>query len=75
MTLLKNCPFCGSEIFDGEDTLYPSGIVWSENEDGVRYYTSGRDPESMCWNIVCKCGCTLDGDSKEEVIDKWNNKL
>lgn len=86
---LESCPFCGHEPLmeiDPDDILYPNGIFWREHPDpeiGKHYIGRSQwNPETdhACWNIVCQpnhggCGVTMDGDSFEDVIDKWNTRI
>ena len=80
---LSNCPFCGHSFHDDlSDSLYPSGTVWRETENGKTYH-SWRDQiegDSSCWKIICNeceggCGVEMVGDTKEEVIAKWNRRI
>jgi hypothetical protein len=58
MIYLKPCPFCANTMYlDDTDTIYPIS--------------------STMWSIVCSesyggCGCTMYGDTKQSVINKWN---
>ncbi|MGZ8924493.1 MAG: hypothetical protein ACXW2E_01285 [Nitrososphaeraceae archaeon] len=59
---LLNCPFCGfhPDIND-EDCIYP------------------LNRERTLWNLVCYetgggCGASVLGDTKEEVITRWNTR-
>ena len=81
--LAKPCPFCGMEINPNDpDLVYPSGIAWEDSNEGYRIYhrrCHQYPKENWCYNVVCNesyggCGCTMSGDSKEEVLDKWNNR-
>lgn len=70
-----------------EDTLYPTGIYWVYDEglDLTHYlYRSDIDPSKHTksgpvWGIHCAtvyggCGVELSGNSKKEVIKKWNTR-
>lgn len=77
---LKPCPFCGHEPQDLRDALHPSGIRWRE-DNGFRHYISHDDPRDgeQCWDMGCLeheggCGASISGDSREEVITKWNRR-
>ena len=80
---MKPCPFCGHAVdLDDGDTLYPTGVGWLENDDGFRTYHSFREvpKEQRCWGIHCPttaggCGAEISGDSREEAIEKWNNRV
>ena len=84
---LKPCPFCGMQSeLHWEDTLHPSGEAWREDtRSGVvyRYYIGRNDYRGyhgLCWDVHCAavyggCGATITADSKEEVIQKWNERL
>jgi hypothetical protein len=80
-TLLP-CPFCG-KVPDMEDfdTLYPSGIGWKDHEDGTRSYHFAMDvpKEQWCWLLHCfangGCGAEMRGDSRDEVVTKWNTRV
>lgn len=80
MTLL-NCPFCGAELDANDpDTLHKSGS-WRNYDDVGREYLSTFDlrADGFCYEINCPtiyggCDATMSGDSKEEVIEKWNTR-
>jgi len=83
-TQLKPCPFCGFNFSkDLVDILYPSGIYWRENSEIGGEYIGFKDmlpTDHTCWKIVCNgtmggCGAEIHGDSKEEVIEKWNTRI
>ena len=83
----KPCPFCGMQSeLSWEDTIHQSGEAWREDmRNGVlyRHYIRRNDPRGyhgLCYDINCAtvyggCGVTMDGDSKEEVIEKWNRRF
>ena len=86
---LKPCPFCGmTSDTEWEDTLHPSGVGWREDmftgdEIPLRHYL-GRDRQDQwqgaCYEIHCNviysgCGVNISGDSKEDVIEKWNKRV
>ena len=85
--IAKNCPFCGMRNNLDIDTLYPSGIGWIDEEElgqGFRHYVSVHErhlpKEQWCYKVVCNesyggCGATMHGDSKEEVVEKWNKRV
>lgn len=84
MIKLSHCTFCGKHPPDDLiDTLYPSGTYWHE-EDGYRFYSHISDSDAatsgnLCWTMNCTenlggCGANINGDSKKEVIDKWNRR-
>jgi hypothetical protein len=80
---LRECPFCGKEVYKDDifDVIYPCGTRWRE-DDGHRHYISANDPrEAMgrVWKMQCTdnhggCGAEVTGDSLEEVIEKWNRR-
>lgn len=74
---MKFCPFCGYIDNNFEDSLYPTATVWKESERG-KYYGSREnlsDYNGEIWNYCCgQCDATLYGDSKEDVIQKWNER-
>ena len=84
---LKPCPFCGMQSHqDWDDTLHPSGSGWRELQFGetkIRHYMGRKDYhkwEGACYEIDCAetyggCGVNITGDSKEEVINKWNRRV
>ena len=79
-----DCPFCGFAFpKDLIDNVYPSGTCWIEEEDGFRHYvhrTDVRQKHGQCYKVVCQehmggCGASIDGDSYEEAIEKWNTRV
>lgn len=77
------CPFCGHKAdLDDDDTLYPSGIYWRET-DGIRHYIllrNRQDGDGQVWGMHCPevaggCGAEIDGDTKEEALEKWNRRV
>ena len=85
--LLKPCPFCGMDWNDPSDlidTLYLSSswvYVWNNNRImGREQVRAGYEHADFhIWNIICGehnggCGATMEGKSKEEVINKWNKR-
>lgn len=83
MLKLKPCPFCGKELdLNDPDTVYPNGIYWRDTEEYGRVYFGGMTAESdgRCMQIVCSdvsggCCAEMHGDSLEDVVDKWNNRV
>lgn len=78
----KHCPFCGKGVdFEDEDTLYPTGAYWRE-EDGIRHYfrrSASRPGDGRVWGMHCPtpaggCGAEIRGDSEEEALEKWNRR-
>lgn len=79
------CPFCGKEVdLENPDTLYPSGIYWRWDEDlKMRHYIRFKDKQigdQPCWQLLCPetaggCGVEIHGDTKEEVVAKWNKRV
>lgn len=81
---MKPCPFCRKEMDANDpDTLYPNASYWQEDENGITHYVGNKDRKEdyhQCWNIVCSqsaggCGAEISGDTKEEVLAKWNNRV
>lgn len=80
--VLQPCPFCGMTPPDDlSDTLYPSGIVWTDHEQGFRSYSSFKDNPTgdRCYSMNCTtnlggCGAEVHGDSKDEAIAAWNRR-
>jgi hypothetical protein len=81
-TLLP-CPFCGTElnIKNEEDIIYPDGIGWKDHDNGMRSYHKFIEVphQQWCWGIYCSvifggCGAEMHGDSREEVVLKWNTR-
>ena len=78
---LLPCPFCGKKVDKNlVDTLYPTGRGWIE-EGRLRYYVSYREApkEQWCWQMRCPevsggCGAEIHGDSRSEVMAKWNTR-
>lgn len=87
---LKACPFCGGKLNKADaDTMYPTGTMWADHEDGSRYYFSEGlyrgiesqmpNPEGRCVLVQCAenyggCGAEIHGDSEQEAIEKWNRR-
>lgn len=82
-TTMLPCPFCGKEVdLDCPDTLYPSGIVWVNDEECYRFYGTRKQypvPDGHCYTLHCNngvgCGAQMHGDSAEEVIEQWNRRI
>ena len=83
---IKPCPFCGYQIdITDEDTLYPDGTYWYDVPEFGRVYKNINDLDlsisyGRCWGIHCQpiyggCGASIDGDSEEEVIAKWQSRI
>ena len=80
---MKDCPFCGKAVdMDNPDTLYPNGTGWKLRYNGITTYHSFREvpQEQWCYSIHCVltsggCGVEMVGNSKQECIDKWNNRV
>lgn len=77
------CPFCGKPVDpEDPDTLHPTGSGWRDDEvEGFRTYHRYTDvPKAQwCWGMHCPttaggCGAEISGDSKEEVLAKWNRR-
>lgn len=77
------CPFCGKAVdMEDHDTLYPSGIGWSDTDHPpFRTYHNARHvpKEQWCWSMNCPtpaggCGAEMTGDSREEALKKWNRR-
>ena len=83
--LLLPCPFCGHEVEDPADALHPTGTRWFD-VDGRRYYVGRKmsypacyEAEGDVWGLGCLgheggCGATVCGDSRAQVIEKWNRR-
>lgn len=80
---MKPCPFCGKKInLEDHDTFYPTGIGWKDIGGGFRSYHSVEEvpSEQWCYKIVCAvtsggCDAEISGDSKNDVIQKWNRRV
>lgn len=85
---LKKCPFCGHKIQDVIDSVHKTGIYWSYNPEldvklfgtdcQMKHY-SAKQTDNPCYRITCLeteggCSASIDGDTLEEVIDKWNTR-
>lgn len=81
----SNCPFCGFKFpKDLIDNVYPTGTFWIEEDDGFRHYVHRNDvdyskPHGPCYKVVCQthmggCGATIDDDSYEAAIERWNRR-
>ena len=85
MADLLPCPFCGKKPnLTDQDTLYPSGIAWRQNEElGMRTYhrfADRQEGDGMCYGMHCPdtgggCGAEIHGDTREEAIAKWNKRI
>ena len=87
--ILKPCPFCGwcpATELDIPDSLYPSGKWWADSRyygDVIRTYRrhAERQPgDKPCWVMRCNdnaggCGASIEGDSEDEVVAKWNRRV
>jgi hypothetical protein len=81
---IEPCPFCGHKPnMSDPDTCYPTGHYWRyDAEVECRIYVSQAemiegDGRVYCLNCVGTsggCGVQMLGDSKEDVIAKWNNR-
>lgn len=72
---LKPCPFCNNTIYGDEEDIHPTGLTWKyDQHKRAKIYGTRKDFKNTCWNIVCVCGATMQGDSKEEVITQWNTR-
>ena len=86
---LLKCPFCGSMLDQHDsDTLHRSGIVWRDvmvGDDLIRQYKFRSpalpwEPQGETWELHCNviyggCSAQLSGDSREEVIAKWQRRV
>lgn len=81
--IILPCPFCGcSHDAKDPDVVHPNGIGWLDHEEGFRHYLSARGllQANWCYVVNCPeiyggCGAQMSGDSKEEVIAKWNTRF
>lgn len=84
---ISPCPFCGHTGYDIRDFLHPTAQGWRDDpfgEEGkpFRHYMRYNDPRvchGQVWEMGCLeheggCGATMTGDSREEVIAKWNRR-
>ena len=79
---LLACPFCGHLPQDWQDFLHPTGRAWRD-DDGMRHYMRWDDPRGthgQVWELSCLeheggCGATMTGDSRQDVLDKWNRRV
>lgn len=80
-TIVKNCPFCGYAVdVTDPDTFHPNSVGWVIT-DGIKHYVSFRQvpKEQWCYVLRCPeiyggCGAEINGDSKEECLNKWNKR-
>jgi hypothetical protein len=77
------CPFCGHKVdLEDDDTLYPSGTYWREEEDGLRHYVNHKErrlDDKPLWGLHCPepaggCGIKVYGHTREEAIERWNRR-
>lgn len=84
---IKPCPFCGHTPLDEMDFLHPIGTGWrddpiGDNDTMMRHYMRMNDPRGVhgqVWEMNCLeheggCGASMHGDSREEVVAKWNRR-
>ena len=79
---MKDCPFCSkTPDLDEPETVHPSGIYWRLTEFGREYISRNAITRDCfpCWVFNCVesaggCGAEISGDSKEEVLEKWNRR-
>lgn len=79
---LLSCPFCGHTPQDWQDFLHPTGQAWRD-DDGMRHYMRWDDPRGthgQVWELGCLeheggCGATMTGDSRQDVLEKWNRRV
>jgi len=81
---MKPCPFCGFQVEDHVDMVYPSGIYWMF-VDGYKSYMNfqsslGHPGCGICYQVFCNpvmggCGANMTGDSKEEAIENWDRRV
>jgi hypothetical protein len=78
----KPCPFCGHKVdLEEPDTVHPSGLYYRVS-DGIKHYvrfSDRKEGDSPCWVMNCGeiaggCGVEIHGDSKEEVLGKWDRR-
>lgn len=82
MLELKSCPFCGHVIYDIQDALHPTGRGWRVDDD-IRHYLPAKESHRFhgeVWSLNCLeneggCGVEMNGDSREEVIEKWQRRV
>ena len=76
---MKPCPFCGTEVdLNDDDVLYPNGFGWRQEEENMREYCIAREvpKEQWCYSLHClDCGVEMKGDTRQETIDKWNQRV
>lgn len=81
---LLPCPFCGHThpVDDQADVIYPTGAWREVNEGYIIYFPYyQREPDDgLVWSIHCVecsggCGAEISGNTKEEVIKKWNTRV
>ena len=73
---------------DINEILHPSGTVWRTIfDDGdstpiieYDFYKNREESDNLCYQINCPeiyggCGAEMHGDSKDEVIAKWNTRV
>ena len=76
------CPFCGMRVSDDLiDTLYPTGLYWRDTELGHVYPLRDQvlPDDNPIMGLHCNesyggCGVVMQGDTKQEVIRKWNRR-
>ena len=58
--IFKPCPFCGNDL-NAQDYM-------------DTLYPSNRD--ATLWQVVCQlCSATMLGETKEEAVESWNNRV
>ena len=82
MKQVKDCPFCGLQVdIADSDVLHIDG-AYVDEPNGMRHYVSAWDEKrtGFCYVLNCPvhyggCGCSMSGDSIQEVLDKWNERV
>jgi hypothetical protein len=76
---MKPCPFCGEvPKVDDPDVLHPTGVLWRLVEGQVHYvrFKDRKLTDKWCYVLNClECGCEVHGDTKQETIDNWEQRI
>ncbi len=72
MNLLP-CPFCGFiPNINDDDCIYPADRPQYDKETDSLYY---RVYQLVCYETGGGCGVSILGDSRNDLIERWNKRI